>query len=90
MTHAVLCRDLWKSYRVRRPVGLRGMLFGGVPRDTRFARHWALSGVNFIATRGQALGVIGPNGSGKTTLLSILLGAVLADRGHVNLDGRVA
>jgi ABC-type polysaccharide/polyol phosphate transport system ATPase subunit len=90
MTHAVVCRDLWKSYRVRRPVGLRGMLFGGVPRDTRFARHWALSNINFIVTRGQALGVIGPNGSGKTTLLSILLGAVQADRGHVSLEGRVA
>ena len=90
MTHAVVCRDLWKSYRVRRPVGLRGMLFGGVPRDTRFARHWALSGVNFIVTRGQALGVIGPNGSGKTTLLAILLGAVQADRGRASLNGRAA
>jgi len=90
MTHAVVCQNLWKSYRIRRPVGLRGMLFGGVPRDTRFARHWALSGVNFIVTRGQALGVIGPNGSGKTTLLAIMLGAVQADRGRVSLDGRVA
>ena len=90
MTHAVVCQDLWKSYRIRRPVGLRGMLFGGVPRDTRFARHWALSGVNFIVSRGQALGVIGPNGSGKTTLLSILLGTVQEDRGRVSLSGRVA
>jgi ABC-type polysaccharide/polyol phosphate transport system ATPase subunit len=88
MTHAAVCQDLWKSYRIRRPVGLRGRLFGGVPRDTRFARHWALSGINFIVTRGQALGVIGPNGSGKTTLLSILLGAVQADRGRVSLTGR--
>ena len=90
MTHAAVCRNLWKSYRIRRPVGLRGMLFGGVPRDTRFARHWALSGVNFIVSRGQALGVIGPNGSGKTTLLAIMLGAVQADRGRVSLDGRIA
>jgi ABC-type polysaccharide/polyol phosphate transport system ATPase subunit len=66
------------------------MLLGGVPRDTRFARHWALSGVNFIVTRGQALGVIGPNGSGKTTLLAILLGAVQADRGRATLNGRAA
>jgi len=90
MTHAVACENVWKSYRVRRPVGLRGMLLGGVPRDTRFARHWALSGVNFIVTRGQALGVIGPNGSGKTTLLAILLGAVQADRGRASLNGRAA
>jgi ABC-type polysaccharide/polyol phosphate transport system ATPase subunit len=90
MTHAVVCEDLWKSYRLRRPVGLRGMLLGGVPRDTRFARHWALSGVNFIVTRGQALGVIGPNGSGKTTLLAILLGAIQPDRGRAVLNGRTA
>ena len=90
MTHAVVCENVWKSYRMRRPVGLRGLLLGGAPRDTRFARHWALSGVNFIVTRGQALGVIGPNGSGKTTLLAILLGAVQADRGRASLNGRAA
>jgi ABC-type polysaccharide/polyol phosphate transport system ATPase subunit len=90
MTHAVVCEDVWKSYRLRRPVGLRGMLLGGVPRDTRFARHWALSGINFIVTRGQALGVIGPNGSGKTTLLAILLGAIRPDRGRAALSGRAA
>ena len=90
MTHAVVCENLWKSYRMRQPVGLRGMLLGGVPRDTRFARHWALSGINFVVTRGQALGVIGPNGSGKTTLLAILLGAVQADRGRASLNGRAA
>ena len=88
--HAVICEDLWKSYRLRRPVGLKGMLLGGVPRDTRFSRHWALSGVNFIVTRGQALGVIGPNGSGKSTLLALLLGAIRPDRGHATLNGRAA
>ena len=88
--HAVICEDLWKSYRLRRPVGLKGMLLGGVPRDTRFSRHWALSGVNFIVTRGQALGVIGPNGSGKTTLLALLLGAIRPDRGRAILNGRAA
>ena len=90
MTHAVVCEDLWKSYRARRPVALRRVLFGGAPRDTRFARRWALSGVNLIVTRGQTLGVIGPNGSGKTTLLSILLGAVQPDRGRTRIHGRAA
>ena len=91
MTRAVICEDLWKSYRVRRPTGLRSLLMpGGTPRDTRFARQWALSGVNLSVTRGRALGVIGANGSGKTTLLSILLGAVPADRERMSLNGRVA
>jgi ABC-type polysaccharide/polyol phosphate transport system ATPase subunit len=90
MTHTVVCEDLWKSYRVRRPPALRGMMLGGVARDTRFARRWALSGVNLIVTRGQALGVIGPNGSGKTTLLAILLGTVQPDRGRARISGRAA
>ena len=90
MTHAVACDDLWKSYRARRPAGLRGLMLGGAPRDTRFARQWALSGVNCTVPRGSALGVIGPHGSGKTTLLSILLGAIQPDRGRVNVNGRVA
>lgn len=91
MTRAVICEDLWKSYRVRQPTGLRSLLMrGGAARDTRFARQWALSGVNLGVSRGQALGVIGANGSGKTTLLSILLGAMRADRGKVRIDGRVA
>ena len=91
MTHAVACEDLWKSYQRHRAVGVKSLLLGAdTPRDTRFAREWALSNVGFQVPRGRAHGVIGPNGSGKTTLLSILLGTVPADRGRVALDGRVA
>lgn len=90
MTQAVVCEDVWKSYGIRRPVELKAALLGGVPRDTRFARQWALASASVSVPRGRALGVIGPNGSGKTTLLSILLGSVQANRGRVNLEGRVA
>jgi ABC-type polysaccharide/polyol phosphate transport system ATPase subunit len=90
MTHAVACDDLWKSYRGRRSTGVHGLTLGGAPRDTRFARQWALSGVNCSVTKGRALGVIGPHGSGKTTLLSLLLGAVPPDRGRATVNGRVA
>jgi ABC-type polysaccharide/polyol phosphate transport system ATPase subunit len=90
MTYAVVCEDLWKSYRARRPAAPAGTLLGGAPPDRRFARRWALSSVSIIVTRGQALGVIGPHGSGKTTLLSLLLGAVQPDRGRVSINGRVA
>ncbi len=90
MTQAVVCDDLWKSYRARRPAGLSGLMLGGAPRDTRFARQWALSGVNCSVSRGRSLGVIGPHGSGKTTLLSILLGAMQPDRGRIAVNGRLA
>ncbi len=65
-------------------------MLGGAPRDTRFARQWALSGVSLGANRGRALGIIGPHGSGKTTLLSILAGAIQPDRGRAAVNGRVA
>ena len=91
MTHAIVCENLWKSYRPRRTVALRGVLPGGsAPSDPRFSRRWALSAVNLIVARGQALGVVGPNGSGKTTLLAALLGAVQPDRGRVSIRGRAA
>ena len=91
MTHAVVCEDLWKSYQRHRAIGVKSLLLGvEAPRETRFAREWALAGVGFQVPRGRAFGVIGPNGSGKTTLLSILLGTVQEDRGRRHLDGRVA
>jgi len=91
MTHAVLCEDLWKTYQRHRPLGVKSLLLGAdPPRDTRFAREWALSELGFQVPRGRSFGVIGPNGSGKTTLLSILLGTVKEDRGRVSLSGRVA
>jgi lipopolysaccharide transport system ATP-binding protein len=91
MTPAVLCEGLWKSYHLRRPLGIKTLLVGRKePRETRFAREWALSDVSFNVSKGQAFGVVGHNGSGKTTLLSVLLGTVAVDRGRVDILGRVA
>jgi len=92
MSDAVICRDLWKSYRPRRPIGLKSFVVG--PRSAaegdRFVRQWALAGVNFRVAKGQAFGVVGHNGSGKTTLLSVLLGTIRKERGEVDVRGRVA
>ena len=91
MTHAVMCEDLWKTYQRHRAIGVKSLLLGAdTPKETRFAREWALSKVGFEVPRGGSFGVVGPNGSGKTTLLSILLGTVQEDRGSVSLNGRVA
>ena len=91
MTAAVACESLWKSYHVHRPLGLKNLIVGRkAPRETRFARKWALNDVSFRVERGQAFGVVGHNGSGKTTLLSALLGTVPVDRGRIEVAGRVA
>jgi lipopolysaccharide transport system ATP-binding protein len=91
MTDMIACESLWKSYQRHRRVGLKSLFVGAeTPRDSRFSRQWALNDVSFRVARGQAFGVVGHNGSGKSTLLSILLGTVMADRGRIAVNGRVA
>ena len=91
MSAVVACRNVWKSYHLRRPMGVKALMVGRkAAAETRFSREWALKDVSFTVARGQAFGVLGHNGSGKTTLLSVLLGTVGVDRGRVDLRGRVA
>jgi ABC-type polysaccharide/polyol phosphate transport system ATPase subunit len=49
----------------------------------------ALSGVNFVVRRGEAVGIVGTNGSGKSTLLQILAGTTLPTSGEMRVQGRV-
>jgi ABC-type polysaccharide/polyol phosphate transport system ATPase subunit len=49
----------------------------------------ALAGIDFIVTRGEAVGIVGSNGSGKSTLLQILAGTTLPTRGEVRVFGSV-
>jgi lipopolysaccharide transport system ATP-binding protein len=50
---------------------------------------WALQEVSFTVASGEMLGVIGANGAGKSTLLQVLSGIVGADRGRVEVNGRM-
>lgn len=43
----------------------------------------ALRGVNFIARRGEFIGVIGSNGSGKSTLMRLIAGVERPDEGRI-------
>ena len=47
----------------------------------------ALKGINFDASKGEILGIIGPDGSGKTTLFRILTTLLLADAGTASVLG---
>jgi heme exporter protein A len=45
------------------------------------------SGLDFEASSGEALAVIGPNGSGKTSLLRLVAGLLTVGGGSIGLDG---
>jgi ABC-2 type transport system ATP-binding protein len=51
---------------------------------------WALRGVTFQITQGEAVGIVGANGQGKSTLLRLVAGTLTPDAGWVRLNGGVA
>jgi len=65
-------------------------LFAGSARRSRPGEFWALRGVSFDVTHGEAIGVVGRNGQGKSTLLKLVAGVLLPDEGSVDVRGGVA
>jgi len=48
-----------------------------------------LRGADLTVGAGEVVGLVGENGSGKSTLMKILVGALAADAGRVQVSGRI-
>ena len=59
-----------------------------VTNVTKHYGDFSLADVTLDVPRGSIVGLVGRNGAGKTTLMKIILGATLADNGHVELFGK--
>lgn len=49
--------------------------------------HMALENISFSVSKGELFGFIGPDGAGKTTLFRIITTLLLADSGHMEVEG---
>lgn len=89
----VVVEDLHVVYRVHgrggtanAPTALKRVMRG--QRRPGIREIHAVRGVNLVARRGDAIGIVGRNGSGKSSLLRAIAGLLPADRGHVYTEGQ--
>ena len=54
----------------------------------RFDATVALGGVDLEVAKGEVHALVGENGAGKSTLMKVLSGAICADSGDMELDGK--
>lgn len=47
----------------------------------------ALSDISFTVSKGTWVSILGHNGSGKSTLAKVIVGLLVAERGHILIDG---
>jgi ABC-type polysaccharide/polyol phosphate transport system ATPase subunit len=90
---AIEVRDLEKSFsipRERQTTLKERALHPMTWLRGEVSRLEALRGISFDVHRGEFFGVIGRNGGGKSTLLKLLASIYRADRGTVEVAGRLA
>lgn len=89
MKESIIVKNVTKIFNLHKPLFKKHKIKNGIA-STINHQLVALDDVSFNATKGEVLGVLGLNASGKTTLLRILAGIYLPDRGHVQIEGKLA
>jgi ABC-2 type transport system ATP-binding protein len=88
---AIRVEDLHKSFRI--PTRKIDSLKERVVRpfaSQEYRELRALDGVSFEVRQGEFFGIVGRNGSGKSTLMKLLASIYRADRGKIEIAGRLA
>jgi ABC-type polysaccharide/polyol phosphate transport system ATPase subunit len=88
--YAVDVVDVHKKFRVYHDKGRtlkERLLFRS---RNAYEERWALRGVSFSISKGEALGIVGENGSGKSTLLKLMSRIMEPERGSIAIAGRVS
>ncbi len=89
----VLFKNVWKSYPSYNSVngGFKYFLLH-LPQALRELRmrHNVLEGISLEINKGERFGFIGRNGVGKSTTLGLIAGVLSANRGSVQVRGRVS
>lgn len=68
---------------------LKGLFLSLVKSRTTYEQQAALKNINFEVKKGEFFGIVGRNGSGKSTLLKLLAGIYSADKGRVEINGKL-
>ena len=68
---------------------IKGSILNFYKTKRSFEKQKALVNISFEVKKGEFFGVVGRNGSGKSTLLKILAGIYPADKGTVQLNGKL-
>ena len=87
---AIVVSDLWKTFRL--PHEKKSTLYEsiiGMFENNGHEDFVALKNINFSVKKGEAVGIIGENGSGKSTLLKIITNILRADKGTVEINGKI-
>ena len=74
--------DVWFRYG-----GARVPVSGSTLSESADGRPWTVGGVEFEASPGQLVALVGPSGAGKTTLTYLLPRLYDVNRGAIKIDG---